>query len=195
MKDEELLELIKQNDEYALDKLIENYKPCIKGKLIKYKRDSSLIGLDVKDLYQEGLIGIFEAIRTYDQQKDASFKTYANILIDRKMLDLIKANKRLKHQTLNNAISLESMLDDDGDRNLYDKIEIDDTNQLNKLISEEDRTLLKNSLTEFELKVFELKYEGKSNKEISIILEKNIKSIENTLQRIKLKFKEIVNED
>ena len=127
MKDEELLELIKQNDEYALDKLIENYKPCIKGKLIKYKRDSSLIGLDVKDLYQEGLIGIFEAIRTYDQEKDASFKTYANILIDRKMLDLIKANKRLKHQTLNNAISLESMLDDDGDRNLYDKIEIDDT--------------------------------------------------------------------
>ena len=111
------------------------------------------------------------------------------------MLDLIKANKRLKHQTLNNAISLESMLDDDGDRNLYDKIEIDDTNQLNKLISEEDRTLLKNSLTEFELKVFELKYEGKSNKEISIILEKNIKSIENTLQRIKLKFKEIVNGD
>ena len=194
MEDIELLELIKENNEEALENLIEKYRSTIIGILLKYKKDAYLIGLDIKDLYQEGLIGLFEAIKTYDEQKDASFKTYANLVIDRKLLDLIKANKRLKHFTLNNAVSLDSILDEEDDRNLYDKLETDESTPISKLIDEEDNELLKSSLTDFELKVYILKIEGKNNKEIASILDKNLRSVENTIQRIKIKFKEITND-
>lgn len=195
MEDIELLELIKENNEEALENLIEKYRSTIIGILLKYKKDAYLIGLDIKDLYQEGLIGLFEAIKTYDEQKDASFKTYANLVIDRKLLDLIKANKRLKHFTLNNAVSLDSILDEEDDRNLYDKLETDESTPISKLIDEEDNELLKSSLTDFELKVYILKIEGKNNKEIASILDKNLRSVENTIQRIKIKFKEITNDN
>ncbi len=195
MEDIELLELIKENNEEALENLIEKYRSTIIGILLKYKKDAYLIGLDIKDLYQEGLIGLFEAIKTYDEQKDASFKTYANLVIDRKLLDLIKANKRLKHFTLNNAVSLDSLLDEEDDRNLYDKLETDESTPISKLIDEEDNELLKSSLTDFELKVYILKIEGKNNKEIASILDKNLRSVENTIQRIKIKFKEITNDN
>lgn len=195
MEDIELLELIKENNEEALENLIEKYRSTIIGILLKYKKDAYLIGLDIKDLYQEGLIGLFEAIKTYDEQKDASFKTYANLVIDRKLLDLIKANKRLKHFTLNNAVSLDSILDEEDDRNLYDKLETDESTPISKLIDEEDNELLKSSLTDFELKVYILKIEGKNNKEIASILDKNLRSVENTVQRIKIKFKEITNDN
>lgn len=195
MEDIELLELIKENNEEALENLIEKYRSTIIGILLKYKKDAYLIGLDIKDLYQEGLIGLFEAIKTYDEQKDASFKTYANLVIDRKLLDLIKANKRLKHFTLNNAVSLDSILDEEDDRNLYDKLETDESTPISKLIDEEDNELLKSSLTDFELKVYILKIEGKTNKEIASILDKNLRSVENTIQRIKIKFKEITNDN
>ena len=195
MEDIELLELIKENNEEALENLIEKYRSTIIGILLKYKKDAYLIGLDIKDLYQEGLIGLFESIKTYDEQKDASFKTYANLVIDRKLLDLIKANKRLKHFTLNNAVSLDSILDEEDDRNLYDKLETDESTPISKLIDEEDNELLKSSLTDFELKVYILKIEGKTNKEIASILDKNLRSVENTIQRIKIKFKEITNDN
>lgn len=193
MEDTELLELIKENDENALETLIERYRTIINVVISRYKVEAKSIGLDIKDLYQEGLIGLFEAIKSYDEFKEAGFKTYATIVVERKILDLVKTNKRLKHFNLNNAISLDSLLDEEDDRNLYDLLEIDDITPITKLISEEDKVLLKNSLTEFELKVYELKYEGKSNREISVILDKNTRSIENTIQRIKLKFKNIID--
>ena len=193
--DTELLEQIKENNEEALEKIIERYKVVINGVLSKYKREASTIGLDVKDLYQEGLIGLITAIKRYDELKDASFKTFANLVIERQIIDLIKTNKRMKHMALNSAVSLDSLLDEDSDENLYDRIEADNYTPISKLISEEDKILLKNNLTDFELKVYELKYEGKTNKEIALILDKNIRSIENTIQRIKIKFKDIIELD
>ncbi len=190
--DTELLEQIKENNEEALEKLIERYKVVINGVLSKYKREASTIGLDVKDLYQEGLIGLITAIKRYDELKDASFRTFANLVIERQIIDLIKTNKRMKHMALNNSISLDSLLDEESDESLYDKIEADNYTPITKLISDEDKVLLKNNLTDFELKVYELKYEGKSNKEIALILDKNVRSIENTIQRIKVKFKDII---
>ena len=190
--DTELLEQIQENNEEALEKLIERYKVVINGVLSKYKREASTIGLDVKDLYQEGLIGLITAIKRYDELKDASFRTFANLVIERQIIDLIKTNKRMKHMALNNSISLDSLLDEESDESLYDKIEADNYTPITKLISDEDKVLLKNNLTDFELKVYELKYEGKSNKEIALILDKNVRSIENTIQRIKVKFKDII---
>ena len=191
MSDEELLDLVNDNNEDALEELIERYKVTINGVLSKYKSEANSLGLDIKDLYQEGLIGLFKAIKNYDLYKEANFKTYANLLINREMLDLIKSSKRYKHYTLNSAISLDSLLDEADNRSLYDKIESDELTPITKLINEEDDVTLKNLLTDFELKVYELKLEGKSNKEIALILDKNTRSIENTLQRIKVKFKSI----
>ena len=91
--DTELLEQIKENNEEALEKIIERYKVVINGVLSKYKREASTIGLDVKDLYQEGLIGLITAIKRYDELKDASFRTFANLVIERQIIDLIKTNK------------------------------------------------------------------------------------------------------
>lgn len=191
MSDNELLELIKENDEFALEELIERYKVSINSIILKYKKNINSLGLDIKDLYQEGLIALFDAIKTYDENKDASFKTYTNIVINRKMLDLIKSHNRVKYLSLNSAVSLDSIIDEDGERSLYDKLEMDTLTPINKLISDEDRMYLKNNLTEFELKVYELKYEGKTNTEIALILDKDVKSIRNTIDRIKNKFKEI----
>lgn len=191
MSDNELLELIKENDELSLEELIERYKVSINSIILKYKKNINNIGLDIKDLYQEGLIALIDAIKTYDETKDASFKTYANIVINRKMLDLIKSHNRVKYLSLNSAVSLDSIIDEDGERSLYDKLEMDSLTPINKLISDEDRMILKKNLTEFELKVYELKYEGKTNSEIALILDKDVKSIRNTIDRIKSKFKEI----
>lgn len=191
MSDNELLELIKENDELSLEELIERYKVIINSIILKYKKNINNIGLDIKDLYQEGLIALIDAIKTYDESKDASFKTYANIVINRKMLDLIKSHNRVKYLSLNSAVSLDSIIDEDGERSLYDKLEMDSLTPINKLISDEDRMILKENLTEFELKVYELKYEGKTNSEIALILDKDVKSVRNTIDRIKSKFKEI----
>ena len=84
-RDFELIALIRDNQEEYVEELIQRYHKSIWAIIHKLVKPPAPSDIDTEDLYQEGLIGIFEAIRTYDQQKDASFKTYANILIDRKM--------------------------------------------------------------------------------------------------------------
>lgn len=187
MNDNELLYLIEENDEIALTKLIEKYTPKIKQIISKYKTKGLALGLDISDLYQEGLIGLLNAIKTYDKNKDASFKTFANVIIERQIQDNIKTNDRKKYKTLNNAISIDNFYNDDT-KNLYDIIENTSSPEI-EIITKEFENEVKKSLTEFELKVYDLKIDGKTNDEISIILNKTKKSIENTLLRIKSKIK------
>ncbi len=188
--DEELLKEVEEENTDALEELITKYSPKINGIINKYKQKAHTLGLDTKDLYQEGLIGLIKAIKTYKQEKDASFKTYSTILIEREILDSIKTNDRIKYKTLNSAISLDNYLETE-DNSLYSFVS-DTRNTIDSdLINEEEEEELKKQLTEFELKVFELKMDGKTNNEISLILDKNTRSIENTIQRIKIKIKEI----
>lgn len=186
--DNELIYLIEENDEDALNELIDRYNVKIYSTINKYKTKAKNLGLDISDLYQEGLFGLINSIKTYDQDKEASFKTYASIVIERQILDLVKAHDRVKYKTLNNAISLDNFTLEE-EQSLYNFIEIDTNTPEVKLIDQEIKENLKKILTEFELKVYELKIEGKTNKEISFILNKPSRSIENTLQRIKLKLK------
>ncbi len=187
--DEELLLAIEEENPDALEELINRYSKIINVVINKYKQKGESLGLDLKDLYQEGLIGLIKAVKTYKQEKGSSFKTYANIIIEREILDTIKANDRMKYKTLNNAISLDNCLFEE-DNNLYSYITDNKRDIDSKLIDEEEEEELKKSLTNFELKVFELKMDGKTNTEISLILDKPIRSIENTIQRIKIKIKE-----
>lgn len=190
--DNELLYLTEENNEEAFTELIDRYSPKIHAIIGKYKQKAFQVGLDISDLYQEGLIGLINAIKTYNKEREASFKTYAVVLIEREILDLIKRNDRNKDKTLNNAISLDNFSLEEK-QSLYNIIEIDNFTPELRLINEEITEEVKTELTEFELKVYELKIDGKTNREISLILEKSTRSIENTIQRIKLKIKEKMN--
>ncbi len=185
--DNELLFLIEENNEEAMTEIIERYNSKIHKIVSNYKEKGLQIGLEISDLYQEGLIGLINAIRTYNQDKEASFKTYASILIERSIMDLIKMNDRVKYKTLNSAIRIDNFSESET-QSLYNLIEDKNTPEL-KLIKEEEMSELISILTEFELKVYELKTEGKTNTEISLILDRNSRSIENTIQRIKQKIK------
>ena len=188
MDDNELLFLISENDEQAFETLIERYNSVIQNVINKYKNKANSIGLEIKDLKQEGLIGLTTAVKTYDSIKEASFRTYANILIERYIQDIIKSHSRIKYHSLNSAISLDTFSIEEQQR-LYSVVERNDITPEIKLIDLENRVEIVKLLTPFELKVYELKLDGKSNKEISKILEKTTRSIENTIQRIKIKLK------
>ncbi len=188
MDDNELLFLISENDEQAFETLIERYNSVIQNVINKYKNKANSIGLEIKDLKQEGLIGLTTAVKTYDSIKEASFRTYANILIERYIQDIIKSHSRIKYHSLNSAISLDTFSIEE-QQSLYSVVERNDITPEIKLIDLENRVEIVKLLTPFELKVYELKLDGKSNKEISKILEKTTRSIENTIQRIKIKLK------
>ena len=188
MDDNELLFLISENDEQAFETLIERYNSVIQNVIKKYKNKANSIGLEIKDLKQEGLIGLTTAVKTYDSIKEASFRTYANILIERYIQDIIKSHSRIKYHSLNSAISLDTFSIEE-QQSLYSVVERNDITPEIKLIDLENRVEIVKLLTPFELKVYELKLDGKSNKEISKILEKTTRSIENTIQRIKIKLK------
>lgn len=192
ISDEELLFLIEEKEEKALEELIERYSQIINIKIAKYKEKAYELGLDISDLYQEGLLGLITAVKNYNNKKDAAFKTYTEILIERQIKDIIKANNRIKHKSLNSAISLDGFNKEETN-SLYNIIDVDNNTPESKLINEEVIEEIRKHLTPFELKVYELKLEGKSNKQIALILDKNTRSIENSIQRIKSKSKEIYN--
>ena len=108
MNDNELLFLINENDEIAFETLIKRYETIINNVINKYKNKAINIGLEVKDLRQEGLVGLTTAVKTFSETKEASFRTYANILIERTIQDLIKSHDRIKYRSLNSAISLDT---------------------------------------------------------------------------------------
>ena len=187
-EDSELLYLIEENNEDALLELIDRYSATINALVAKYKTKALSLGLEIPDIYQEGLIGLINGVKNYNQEKEVSFKTYARLVIDRQILDLIKINDRIKHKSLNSAVSLDKIREEK--TNLYNIIEMTTSSPERNLINEEDKKELKKILTNSELKVYELKYDGKSNREIAIILDKSTRSIENTIQWIKQKIKE-----
>ena len=106
--DNELLYLIEENSDEAIAKIIERYTPKIRKIIGKYKTKGLALGLDISDLFQEGLIGLISAIKSFDKEKETSFKTYADIIIEREILDILKRNDRIKYKTLNSDISLDN---------------------------------------------------------------------------------------
>ena len=102
MNDEELIELIKSGDKYAIDFLIEKYKDLVNMKVSKY----FMIGAEKEDIIQEGMIGLFKAIQSFNSEKQNSFKTFANLCIERQLITAIKTSNRQKHMPLNSYLSL-----------------------------------------------------------------------------------------
>lgn len=187
VSDEDLIVRLRNGESGISDYLMEKYKGLVKQKA----RAMFLIGGDNDDLIQEGMIGLFKAVQDYQPEKEASFQTFARICIDRQIYNAIKCSNRQKHQPLNTYVSLSAK----DDENTLDDIWAQSPETI--VIDQENRRFLEEeifrSLSSMEKKVLEYYLEGCSYVEISRLLDKSPKSIDNALQRIKTKIREQIS--
>ena len=200
MSDEELLEAIKKDDTQALDFLICKYKDLVNSKVNKY----FIIGAEKEDIIQEGLIGLYKAIKDYKMDKQNSFKSFANLCIERQLITAIKSSNRRKHMPLNSYLSLNMTAYENEDGNnetqVMDVLETNiiedplDTITKKEYMSNVEN-VIDNSLSDFEKKVLNRYIQGESYVKIAEKLDAPVKSVDNAIQRIRKKAtKEIPNE-
>ncbi|MBQ4530620.1 MAG: RNA polymerase sporulation sigma factor SigH [Lachnospiraceae bacterium] len=185
-EDEEIIRLIQQGNQELTDYIMEKYKNLVKKKA----KAMYILGGDSDDLIQEGMIGLFKAIRDFDCERDYSFYTFADICISRQMYSAIKAAGRQKHVPLNTYISFHAMVgSEDEEGELLDILQSVEKTPEELIISREDLQqigkIIERKLSSFEKEVLELYISGVSYKEIAKILGKSDKSIDNALQRMK----------
>jgi len=189
MNDEEVVEFARNSNDVALEYLINKYRNFVRAKARSY----FLIGADREDIIQEGMIGLYKAIRDFRPDKLASFRAFAELCITRQIITAIKTATRQKHIPLNSYVSLNRPIyDEESDRTLLDIIsgsKVTDPEEL--VISKEEFCDIENKMSEFlsdlEWKVLMFYLEGKSYQEIANDLSRHVKSIDNALQRVKRK--------
>lgn len=192
MNDYELLSYISESDEQARNIIFEKYKPLIIENAKSLYNYCQTLGLDLKDLIQEGLIGLNEAIKTFNETCDTKFYTYAVKCINSHMISCIVKAGRKKHKILNDSILLE--LYDEDQTNGFGKSLIDNSyNPEELLINKEDENelldIINKSLDETEKQILELKISGFKYKEIAQMLGKNEKFVDNCMTKIRTKLK------
>lgn len=194
LNDNELISLARESNEEAINLLHSKYKPLINKKCNKYYKYVSNKGIELSDLIQECLVGFEESIKDFNPNDNVTFFTFTNICMDRQILTEIKRVNRDKYKLLNEAIPLES-LDPEKDVNLIDYLKDNTDNPESGLLEEIEYEELYNkiikNLTQFEECVFNLKLQNFNYKEIADILDKEPKSIDNAIQRIKNKIKDL----
>ena len=192
MTDEEILKLIKTKDDEALDYLICKYKDIVNSKVNKY----FIIGAEKEDIMQEGLIGLYKAIKDYNSEKQNSFKSFANLCIERQLITAIKSSNRQKHIPLNSYLSLNMNAYENEDGNSETQVmEVLDTNvvedPLETLTKKEYMLNVENviytHLSDFEKKVLNRYIQGDSYVAIAERLDAPVKSVDNAIQRIRKK--------
>ena len=185
--DYELVSLAQEGNEEAIDIIYKKYKPIIVKKSKNAILYASHHGIDINDIMQEGYIGLDEAIKGFSQDDKATFYTFANLCIDREIVNYLRKTTRGKNKLLNEAIAidegLENVISDDMDIE-YSFILRDNEKKFMTEIYEE--------LTKFEKEVFDFKIKGYNFEEIANILDRDVKSIYNTFHRIKQKSKKIM---
>ncbi|WP_456277098.1 RNA polymerase sporulation sigma factor SigH [Bacillus sp. AK128] len=189
LEDEILVDYVHQGDTDALDYLINKYRNFVRAKARSY----FLIGADREDIIQEGMIGLYKAIRDFKEDKLSSFKAFAELCITRQIITAIKTATRQKHIPLNSYVSLDKPIyDEESDRTLMDVIsgaKILDPEEL--IINQEEfddiEVKMAELLSDLERKVLVLYLDGQSYQEISEELNRHVKSIDNALQRVKRK--------
>jgi RNA polymerase sporulation-specific sigma factor len=187
--DEEVVAFAREGDELAQEFLINKYRNFVRAKARSY----FLIGADREDIIQEGMIGLYKAIRDFRADKLASFRAFAELCITRQIITAIKTATRQKHIPLNSYVSLNKPIyDEESDRTLMDIIsgtKVTDPEEL--VISREEFIDIEGRMSEFlselEWKVLMFYLEGKSYQEIAEELSRHVKSIDNALQRVKRK--------
>ena len=189
MKDDEIISCIRQGDAEAMDFLLERYKGLVKKKA----NALYLIGGEKEDIIQEGMIGLYKAVRDYNSEKEAAFSTFAELCVARQIYTAISASNKKRNQPLNNYISFEQQSEELADiaRNGYVTgnpeeavIGRENAKQLKEFIDKE--------LSSLEKKVIGFYLEGYSYMQIAEMLEKKPKSIDNAIQRIRSKLKKYI---
>jgi RNA polymerase sigma-H factor len=188
--DEQLISLYREGDGRAMDELLTRYRNFARSKARSY----FLVGADKEDIVQEAMIGLYKAVRDFNAEKETSFRAFADVCVTRQIITAIKMATRQKHIPLNTYVSLSKPLatDDEPDRALTDVLQTNEvTDPAELLISSEELRSMKLAfaeiLSDFEIEVLHLYVEGKSYQEIAVLLGRQLKAVDNALQRIKRK--------
>lgn len=191
VSDEELVKFIKQdNNKEALEFLLDKYKELVNMKVGKY----FIIGAEREDMIQEGMIGLYKAVQNFEGDKQSSFKSFANMCVERQMITAIKTSNRQKHMPLNGYLSLNSSAGEEEDDG-KDLMEIFNANliedPLETITKKEYYKNIENtidkSLSEFEKQVLKRFINGESYEQIATKLDTQAKSVDNAIQRIRKK--------
>lgn len=190
LADEELIQKLREGDERIMDYILEKYKPLV----LRKANAMFLIGGDTDDLIQEGMIGLFKAIRDYRSDREASFFHFAELCINRQLYSAVEASNRKKHVPLNTYVSFYSQTTEEG-KSLAETLltdQMDDPEQL--VIEQENFTAfweqLREQLSALERQVLDAYLEGKNYCQIAEELGKSPKTIDNALSRIKGKIRQ-----
>jgi len=193
MTDEKLIENIKQEDQKALDCLIQRYNETVTMKANRF----FMVGAEKEDMIQEGMIGLYKAVKSFDTDKQNSFKTFANMCIERQLITAVKNSNRQKHIPLNSSISLNAAAyDDNEDMDKMDVLDVKTLNDPSDIIADKEyfesmENKIKENLSEFELQVLHEYEKGKSYAAIAEKLNAKIKSVDTAIQRIRKKANKI----
>lgn len=190
--DEQLIRELRDGCQEIMDYILEKYK----GLVLKRANAMYLIGGETDDLIQEGMIGLFKAIRDYREGRDASFGHFADLCISRQIYHAVEASQRKKHQPLNSYISLNQEMGEEGTDTFLDLLESFDNANPEQLVIDLESTQaireqMEHGLSSLELQVLRLYLQGMNYRQIAVRLCRDAKAIDNALQRIRVKLQKI----
>lgn len=197
MTDDELISYAQGGDDAALETVLIRYKPLVYKKSQPYY----VAGGDDDDVVQEGLIGLYKAIMSFDKDKFPLFKVFAGVCIERRILSAVKKASRLKHNPLNTYVSLSvSEVDDETAADTEAVLNIGSGNDPERILIEKENVTsledkLSESLSSFEMQVLLLILSGYTHKETANALVKDAKAVDNAMQRIKKKLEAVINDE
>ncbi|MBR3697854.1 MAG: RNA polymerase sporulation sigma factor SigH [Clostridia bacterium] len=189
IKDEDLVSKIKAGDKLAQDALFERYKDIVNMKANRFY----IIGAEREDMAQEGLIGLYKAVKSFDSTKQNSFKTFANICIERQLISALKSSNRQKHIPLNSSLSLNlTAYDEEDDTEVLEILDTKTAEDPLDTITKREyfeyvESVIDESLSSFEKQVLDRYIQGETYNDIAEKLDTPIKSVDNAIQRIRKK--------
>lgn len=197
MSDEKLIENIEANDQNALNCLIKRYNEVVYMKANKF----FMVGAEKEDMIQEGMIGLYKAVKSYNLDKQNSFKTFANMCIERQLITAVKNSNRQKHIPLNSSVSLNASVyeEDDNSVSVMEVLETKSVEDPSDIIANKEyykyvETKINESLSDFEKQVLEQYKKGQTYVDIATKLNSKVKSVDTAIQRIRKKATKIKSE-
>lgn len=195
MSDEELIDLLRNGDDRIMDYICDKYKNLVRSKA----KSMFILGGDSEDLIQEGMIGLFKAVRDYDSGRDASFYTFADLCISRQMYTAVQASNRQKHLPLNNYVPIDggSGAEDKEDTGIWKTLASHAELNPEEVFLDKERVAyleeaIAKELSPFEKQVLDLYMTGMTYTQIAKVLGRDVKSTDNALQRLKGKIKKVL---
>lgn len=195
-EDQYLVNMVCESNEEVRDSLYEKYEPTIHYYVLKFSRLGKALGLDTKDLLQEANLAFTDAINNYDATKNASLRTFISVCVQRKLVQVIRKAQTAKKNIMKTSVSLDQEFNGVNLGDLIGNEKLDPYFHFEELDnSEEIKSMIQNHLSEFELKVINYTINGLDYKQIAKKLNKSPKQIDNTMQRVRIKVRELMEEN